>query len=163
MVLNDQEKIKLKSLKIYSQYKSLNNNKSKLNKKNNNKINTIDKNKDKDQKENSDSNKNSISNSESSCNFIEKYTVTYTGDNNETYLNMKEYDKNEGEKIIIQKNPKIKKICLKELFSNDKKMILSNVSTPTVSTSPSPIITSNNNNSILSVSTKMERTKENGF
>jgi predicted RNA methylase len=155
VVLNDQEKIKLKSLKIYSQYKSLNNNKSKLNKKNNNKVNTIDKNKDKDQKENSDSNKNSISNSESSCNFIEKYTVTYTGDNNETYLNMKEYDKNEGEKIIIQKNPKIKKkICLKELFSNDKKMILSNVSTPTVSTSPSPIITSNNNNSILSVSTK---------
>jgi hypothetical protein len=129
--------------------------KSKTNKKNNNKVNTIDKNKDKDQKENSDSNKNSISNSESSCNFIEKYTVTYTGDNNETYLNMKEYDKNEGEKIIIQKNPKIKKkICLKELFSNDKKMILSNVSTPTVSTSPSPIITSNNNNSILSVSTK---------
>ena len=81
--------------------------------------------------------------------------MTYTGDNNETYLSMKEYDKNENEKIIIQKNPKIKKkICLKELFSNDKKMILSNVSTPTVSTSPSPIITSNNNNSILSVSTK---------
>ena len=155
VVLNDQEKIKLKSLKIYSQYKSLNSNKSKINKKSNNKVNTIDKNKDKGQKEKSDSNKNSISNSESSCNFIEKYTVTYTGDNNEIYLSMKECDRNRDEKIIIQKNPKIKKrIYLKELFSNDKKMMLSNVSTPTVSTSPSPIITSNNNNSILSVSAK---------
>lgn len=154
-VLNDQEKIKLKSLKIYSQYKSLNSNKSTAKKKNNFKINTIDKNKGQKEKEKNDSNKNSISNSESSCNFIEKYTVTYTGDNNETYVSMKEYDKNGDEKIIIQKNPKKKKkICLKELFSNDKKMILSNVSTPTVSTSPSPIITSNNNNSILSVPTK---------
>ena len=170
LVLTDQEKIKLKSLKIYSQYKSMNN-KSKLNKKNNknnknnkNKINSInikdDNILDIEDKKN-DSKKSSINHSDN--NFIDKYTVTYTGDNNETYLAMKEINKIvEEEKIIIQKNknlklsPKVKKkMNLKELFVNDQKKVLSNCSTPTVSTSPSStIITSNNNNSIMSVSGK---------
>ena len=167
-VLVDKEEIKLKSLKIYSEFKAMNNNKIKNNKnKNNNKINkimNIDKNKDKHEKEDekNDSNKNSINNIENNYNFIEKNTVTYTGDNNEIYIAMKEMDKkNEDEKIIIQKNKNLKlspkakkKVNLKELLVNNKKMPLSNSSTPTVSSSPSSIITSNNNNSIMSVSGK---------
>ena len=159
-VLTDQEKIKLKSLKIYSQFKLLNN-QSKLNKKNNkdnknNKINIIEK-----ENEKNDSYINNLSNNENSYNFIDKYTITYTGDNNKTYLTMKETEKKEEEKMIFQKNknsklsPKVKKkINFRELFTNEKNIILSNSSTPTVSTSPSSIITSNNNTSIMSVSGK---------
>ena len=158
LVLTDQEKIKLKSLKIYSQYKLMNSNKSKINIKNNN-------NKKEDEK--NDINKNIIINSyiESNFNFIDKYTITYTGDNNKTYLAMKEYDKNaEDEKIKIQKNKNLKlspkkKINLRELLTEDKKNILSNASTPTVSTSPSPIITSNDNTQIMSVSGKNGKTQ----
>ena len=158
LVLTDQEKIKLKSLKIYSQFKKMNNNKSKKN----NKVNNIDKIKDKSNKEDDKSNKD-INPIENNFNFIEKYTITYTGDNNQTYINMKEIDKEE-EKINVQKNlkfsPKIKKkMNLKELFSNDKKMLLSNSSTPTLSTSPSSIITSNNNNSVISISGKNRKNK----
>ncbi len=159
LVLTDQEKIKLKSLKIYSQYKLMNSNKSKIN--NNNKNNCI-----KEDEKNDINNKNIIINNNIESNF-NKYTITYTGDNNKTYLAMKEIDKNvEDEKIIIQKNknlklsPKIKKkINLRELLTNDKKNILSNASTPTVSTSASSFITSNNNTSIMSVSGKNGKTQ----
>ena len=159
-VLTDQEKIKLKSLKIYSQFKLLNN-QSKINKKNNkdnknNKINIIEK-----ENEKNDSYINNLNNNENSYNFIDKYTITYTGDNNKTYLTMKETEKKEEEKMIFQKNknsklsPKVKKkINFRELFTNEKNIILSNSSTPTVSTYPSSIITSNNNTSIMSVSGK---------
>jgi hypothetical protein len=168
-VLVYKEESKLKSLKIYSEYKAMNNNKIKNNKinNNNNKINkiiNIEKNKDKYEKEDekNDSNKNSINQIENNYNFIEKNTVTYTGDNNEIYIAMKEMDKKiEDEKIIIQKNKNLKlspkakkKVNLKELLVNNKKMPLSNSSTPTLSSSPSSIITSNNNNSIMSVSGK---------
>ena len=169
LVLTDQEKIKLKSLKIYSQYKIINNNKTnnKIKKnKINNKINIIN---DTDQKEDekNDINRNEIYHIENNYNFIDKYTVTYTGDNNKTYLAMKVYDKNpEDEKIITLKNKNLKlspkskkKMNLKELFENDKKMLLTNCSTPSVSSSPSSIITSNNNNSIISVSGKNGKTE----
>ena len=159
--LTDQEKIKLKSLKIYSQYKSMNNqNKSKILKNKNNKIINLQKNKEEDEKNNSIS--NSLNHIENNFNFIDKYTVEYTGDNDNTYLAMKEYDKiTEDEKKIIQKNKNVKlsprtkkKINLKELFTNDKKVLLSNCSTPTLSSSPSSIVTSNNNKSIMSVAGK---------
>ena len=161
LVLTDQEKIKLKSLKIYSQYKSMNNkNKSKKLNNKNNKIINIQNNKEEDEKNNSIS--KSLNQIENNFNFIDKYSVVYTGDNNNIYLAMKEYDKTtEDEKIIIQKNKNIKlypinkkKINFKELFSNDKKVLLSNCSTPTLSSSPSSIITSNNNKSIMSASKK---------
>ena len=166
LVLTDQEKIKLKSLKIYSQYKIINNNKTNNKNKINNKINIIN---DTDQKEDekNDINRNEIYHIENNYNFIDKYTVTYTGDNNKTYLAMKVYDKNpEDEKIITLKNKNLKlspkskkKMNLKELFENDKKMLLTNCSTPSVSSSPSSIITSNNNNSIISVSGKNGKTE----
>ena len=163
LVLTDQEKIKLKSLKIYSQYKSMNSqHKSKILNNKNNKIMNIQKNKEEDEKNNSIS--NSLNHIENNFDFIDKYSVVYTGDNNNIYLTMKEYDKNiEDEKIIIKKNKNIKlsprtkkKINLNELFSNDKKVLFSNCSTPTLSSSPYPIITSNcnNNKSIMSVSGK---------
>ena len=136
----------------------MNSNKSKINIKNNN---------NKKEDEEKDINKNIIINSyiESNFNFIDKYTITYTGDNHKTYLAMKEYDKNaEDEKIKIQKNKNLKlspkkKINLRELLTEDKKNILSNASTPTVSTSPSPIITSNDNTQIMSVSGKNGKTQ----
>ena len=169
LVLTDQEKIKLKSLKIYSQYKIINNNKTnnKIKKnKINNKINIINNTDQKEDKKN-DINRNEIYHIENNYNFIDKYTVTYTGDNNKTYLAMKVYDKNpEDEKIITLKNKNLKlspkskkKMNLKELFENDKKMLLTNCSTPSVSSSPSSIITSNNNNSIISVSGKNGKTE----
>ena len=160
LVLTDQEKIKLKSLKIYSQYKLMNNNKSK----NSNKVNNLDKINGKSSEEIEKNNKDqyNINHIENYFNFIDKYTVTYTGDNNKIYINMKEIDKNiEEEKIKEQKNKNLKlsskikkKMNLKELFSNDKKMLLSNSSTPTLSTSPSSFITSNNNSSVISISGK---------
>lgn len=163
-VLTNQEKIKLKSLKVYSQYKLMNSNKSKM-KKNEKKIETEET---KNDIEKTSENNTNIINIENNNNFIDKYTITYTGDNNETYLAMKESVKNvvDDSKIVIQKNknmklsPKVKKkINLNELLSNDKKNILSNASTPTVSTSPSSIITSNNNTSIMSVSGKKGKTQ----
>ena len=167
-VLTNQEKIKLKSLKIYSQYKKMNNDGSILNKKsykNKININITDKNNKEDEK--NDSKKNSINHIENSFNYIDKYTVTYTGDNNDIYLSMKEIDKNiEDDKIIIQKNknlilsPKVKnKMNLKQIFSNEQKQVLSNYSTA-VSTSHSSIIMTNNNNSIMSVSGKNGKNQE---
>ena len=166
LVLTDQEKIKVKSLKIYSQFKLMNN----KSKKNNN--NNINKNKDKFKNEeeknaiNNNININAINSGiEKNYNFIDKYTITYTGDNNEIYIKMKNIDKNmEEEKVKVQKykysklSPKVKKkMNLKELFDNDKKIILSNSSTPTVSSSPSSIITSNNRNSEISISEKKDK------
>ena len=165
LVLTDQEKIKLKSLKIYSQFKLMNN----KSKKNNNNIN---KNKDKFKNEeekntiNNNININAINSGfEKNYNFIDKYTITYTGDNNEIYIKMKNLDKNmEEEKVKVQKykysklSPKVKKkMNLRELFDNDQKIILSNSSTPTVSSSPSSIITSNNRNSEISISEKKDK------
>ena len=144
----------------------MNNNKLNNNKKNN-KNNIIISNINKNEDEKNDTKNNEIKNIENNYNFIDKYTVTYTGDNNKIYIAMKENDKNpEDEKIIIQKNKNVqlspkakKKMDLKELFSNDKKMSLTNSSTPTVSSSPTSIITSNNNNSIISVSGKNGKSK----
>ena len=91
---------------------------------------------------------------------MDKYTVEYTGDNNDVYIAMKE-EKIE-EKMIIQKNknlklsPKVKKkINLKEFFDTDKekkeKNNFSNSPTNTISTATSPILTSNNSaNPIIS-------------
>ena len=71
--------------------------------------------------------------------------------NNELILFQNIYNKkNQNEKEITN---------LKELFENDKKMLLTNCSTPSVSSSPSSIITSNNNNSIISVSGKNGKTE----
>ena len=165
-VLTDQEKIKLKSLKIYSQYKLMNSNKSKTNNKNNN----IEK-RDKDEKEDKKiiSNNNNINTIDNNFDFIDKNTITYKGDNNQIYLSMKINDKKfEDEKKIIRKNKNVKpsskikkKINLVELFTNnDKKIFLSNCSTPTVSTSHSSVITSNNNNSIMSVYGKNGKIQE---
>ena len=161
LVLTDKEKIKLKSLKIYSQFKLINNNKITNKNKKNNKINILN-NINKKEDEKNDTKINQIKKSENNFNFIDKYTVIYTGDNNKVYLEMKESDKNiEDEKIILQKNKNLqlspktkKKIDLKELFSNDKKMSLTNSSTPRVSSSPTSIITSNNLNSNISLSGK---------
>ena len=92
--------------------------------------------------------------------LIEKYTVNYTGDNNDVYIALKEQIKIDEENIKINQKAKNfskikKKVMLKEIFDNDKKtQHLSNSSTPTVSSSSSSVITSNNNNSIMSISIK---------
>ena len=101
-ILTNEEKIKLKSLKIYSQYKNLNNTHNSHNK------NTI--------KNNNNINKININENNNNYNFIDKYTVEYTGDNNEIYIAMKEEilkekEKNiedNGEKMIIQTNKNLK-------------------------------------------------------
>ena len=157
-ILTNEEKIKLKSLKIYSQFKSIMNNKnhndSKINNENKKEKNSLDNN-------NIKNNINNINIVENTNKFLDKYTVEYTGDNNDVYIAMKE-EKVE-EKMIIQKNknlklsPKVKKnINLKELFNEKEKEkknhILNNSPTNTISTAPSPIVTSNNNtNPIISV------------
>ena len=161
-ILTNEEKIKLKSLKIYSEFKNMNNknhtnNKNKINNnKNKNEINIIN-----------DANQNSI-NIIDNNKFLEKYTVEYTGDNNDIYIAMKE-EKIE-EKMIIQKNknlklsPKVKKkINLDGLFNTDKekekKNNILNSPTNTISTAPSPIVTSNNSgNPLISVN----KEKKNG-
>ena len=156
-ILTNEEKIKLKSLKIYSDFKNMNNknnnkNKNKINNKNNNEINIIN-----------DYNHNSINTIENNK-FLEKYTVEYTGDNNAIYIAMKE-EKIE-DKMTIQKNknlklsPKVKKkINLDGLFNTEKKNNISNSPTNTVSTAPSPIVTSNNSgNPLISVN----KEKKNG-
>ena len=157
-ILTNEEKIKLKSLKIYSQFKSIMNNKnhndSKINNENKKEKNSLD-------NKNIKNNINNINIVENTNKFLDKYTVEYTGDNNDVYIAMKE-EKVE-EKMIIQKNknlklsPKVKKnINLKELFNEKEKVkknhILNNSPTNTISTAPSPIVTSNNNtNPIISV------------
>ena len=156
-ILTNEEKIKLKSLKIYSDFKNMNNknnnkNKNKINNKNNNEINIIN-----------DFNHNSINTIENNK-FLEKYTVEYTGDNNAIYIAMKE-EKIE-DKMTIQKNknlklsPKVKKkINLDGLFNTEKKNNISNSPTNTISTAPSPIVTSNNSgNPLISVN----KEKKNG-
>jgi hypothetical protein len=157
-ILTNEEKIKLKSLKIYSQFKSIMNNKnhndSKINNENKKEKNSLD-------NKNIKNNINNINIVENTNKFLDKYTVEYTGDNNDVYIAMKE-EKVE-EKMIIQKNknlklsPKVKKnINLKELFNEKEKEkknhILNNSPTNTISTAPSSIVTSNNNtNPIISV------------
>ena len=157
-ILTNAEKIKFKSLKIYSQFKEMNNSLHNKNKTKNNNIIT-----------NSENNINIIHNYnlnhinitiDNSNKFLDKYTVEYTGDNNDVYIAMKE-EKNE-EKMIIEKNknlklsPKVKKkINFKEFFDDkDKKEKnqINNSPTNTTSTAPSPILTSNNSgNPIISV------------
>ena len=151
-VLTEQEKLRLKSLKVYSQFKS--SNKSKKSYKNNvNNINTND--------------INNLINDEvnqTDYNFINKYTIFYTGDNNENYLKLKKSNKNiEDEKLFFHNekgliSPKSKKTFnLGELseHEHDEKNNLSNSPCPTISTSPSSsIIGSNNKNNILSFMNK---------
>ena len=88
LVLTEQEKIKLKSLKVYQQFKCINNNKEK---KSNNK------NKESKKQVNNINNINNINNTKTIINneiapnnFIDKYTITYIGDNNDNYLKLKE-------------------------------------------------------------------------
>ena len=140
-ILTNAEKIKLKSLKIYSQFKNMNNNKNiktsnnnnNINKNNNNKINTNNKNEiniiinnpEKNIIINTDDENNqnhiNILQENNTNKFLDKYTVEYTGDNNAIYIAMKE-EKIE-EKITIQKNKNLKlspivkkKINLNEIF-----------------------------------------------
>ena len=171
-ILTDEEKIKLKSLKIYSQFKSMNsknniNNKNKINNNNKNEINIINSIKESKKKE---MNQNSINIIDNNSNkFLEKYTVEYTGDNNDVYIAMKE-EKIIEDKMTIQKNknlklsPKVKKkMNLDGLYSTDKekekKNNISNSPTNTISTAPSPIVSSNNSgNPLISVS----KEKKNG-
>ena len=161
-ILTNEEKIKLKSLKIYSQYKNLNNtyNKNKniiMHKKNNNKINIININ-------HTNNNKNSkyiSENNNNNNNFLDKNTVEYTGDNNKIYILMKEEIIKEkekekleekNEKMMIQKNKNLKlspkNFNYKHFLYTDKDIKTENEKnqkkiqtspTNTVSTSPSSI------------------------
>ena len=193
-ILTNAEKIKLKSLKIYSQFKAWNN----MNKKNNN-INNININNKKNNIQiNNNTNKNEINNANNNSNnnketkninnytinenhisivseiensnrFLEKYTVEYTGDNNDIYIAMKkekvEEEKKSEEKTKTKKNkivklsPEVvKKINYKEFFVKDKvkkeQKNNSNSPTNTTSSSPSSNLTANNSgNPIISVQT----------
>ena len=141
LVLTEQEKIKLKSLKIYAQLKSMNSNKIK-NKKS----------KDEKNQEPVINNINIINNENVPNNFIDKYTIIYTGDNNDNYLKLKEKNIEDDNIFNIENNLKfspksIKQINLGESSEHDEKNILSNSPTPTISTSPSSsMITSNTKN-----------------
>ena len=102
-ILTNQEKIKLKSLKIYSQFKALNNkNNDNKNTQNSNHININNIN-------NIIENNNIINNY-----FLDKYTVEYTGDNNDVYIKMKEEmikekaEENRKKTMIIQNNKNLK-------------------------------------------------------
>ena len=148
-VLTEQEKLRLKSLKIYSQFKS--SNKSKKNKTNIvNNIITL----------NSANDINNILNNEinqSNYDFINKNTIYYTGDNNENYLKLKENIKNiEDEELVFKTgSPKSSKIFnLGELSEHDEKNNLSNSPCPTISTSPSTSMIGTNKNCILSFNNK---------
>ena len=199
-ILTNAEKIKLKSLKIYSQFKAWNN----MNKKNNN-INNININNKKNNIQiNNNTNKNEINNANNNSNnnkearninnytinenhisivseiensnrFLEKYTVEYTGDNNDIYIAMKKEKVEEKEKVKekekvdektkTKKNKTakfspevVKKINYKEFFVKDKvkkeQKNNSNSPTNTTSSSPSSILTANNSgNPIISVQT----------
>ena len=135
---------------------------------NHNKINNNNKIRDKNEINNiniiineNNNNHNSINTTENTSNkFLDKYTVEYIGDNNDIYIAMKE-EKVE-DKMIIQKNKNLKlspktkkKINLKGFFNTEKekeKNHISNSPTNTISTAPSPIVTSNNSgNPIISV------------
>ena len=101
-VLTEQEKIRLKSLKIYSQFKS--NNKSKKYNKNNglkNSINNVN------SLEKSNDINNNINNhiNQINCNYIDKYSIIYTGDNNEDYIKLKDI---EVEKLIFNNEKDLK-------------------------------------------------------
>ena len=150
-VLTEQEKLRLNSLKIYSQFKS-NNKSKKLNKNLVNNINTL-------------KNANDINNllndeiNQSNYDFINKYTIFYTGDNNDNYLKLKE---NIDDEVLVFKNDKniashksSKIFNLGELSEHDEKNNLSNSPCPTISTSPSSsMIGTNNKNCILSFNNK---------
>ena len=141
-----QEKIKLKSLKIYSEFKPK---KNKKNEKNDININSIN-----IQKKENDIN-NGINNESNQSDFINKNTITYTGDNNDNYLKLKEENKIiENEKFNdndLKFSPKkIININFGGISELVEKNYLFNSTTPTISTSPfSSKITSNNKNSIL--------------
>ena len=164
-VLTEQEKIRLKSLKIYSQFK-LNNKSKKSSKTNVNNINTLN-------RKNDINNLINGENNQSGYNFINKYTISYTGDNNENYLKLKKSNINfEDEKLFFQNerdliSPKSQKTFnlgeLSEHEHNDKNN-LSNSPCPTISTSPSSsIIGSNNKNSILTFINKDLKMQEELF
>ena len=114
LVFTTQEKIKLKSLKIYSQIKPKNKNKKET-------INNINK---LNSSQNNINNIYKLNKEESPYNFINKYTIKYIGDNNENYFKLKE-NNFEDEKINDNDFN----------FLNDK--YLSNSQSPTISTSPS--------------------------
>ena len=166
-VFTQQEKIKFKSLNIYSQFKSLNN-KNKTKKNNKNKIKENDKKhiNNKNNKDNINILKdlsninNDINNEKKQPDFINKYTIIYTGDNNENYLRLKENIKNdEDEKFNdndLKFSPKpTKKYNLGEISETDEKINLSNSPSPTISTSPSSsMLISNNKNCIMSLPNK---------
>ena len=146
LVLTEQEKIKLKSLKVYQQLKCINNNKAK---KSNNK------NKESKKQVNNINNINNINNTKTIINneiapnnFIDKYTITYIGDNNDNYLKLKENNIEDENIFNIENNLKFspkssKKFNLGELSEHD----VSNSPTPTISTSPSSsMIASSNKN-----------------
>ena len=109
-ILTNEEKIKLKSLKIYSQFKSIMNNKnhndSKINNENKKEKNSLD-------NKNIKNNINNINIVENTNKFLDKYTVEYTGDNNDVYIAMKE-EKIE-DKMTIQKN---KNLIDKQIISD---------------------------------------------
>ena len=113
-ILTNAEKIKLKSLKIYSQIKPKNKNKKET-------INNINK---LNSSQNNINNIYKLNKEESPYNFINKYTIKYIGDNNENYFKLKE-NNFEDEKINDNDFN----------FLNDK--YLSNSQSPTISTSPS--------------------------
>ena len=145
LVLTQAEKIKLKSLKIYSQFKSVNSNKSKTNPISNS-IN--------DENEKKNISIININNEKSNFNYIDKYTVTYTGDNNENYLKLKERNVKQEEKLSTKLDRNFNFSPAKnnshnseELSKQDERCLLSNSPNRSNSTSPSTsfIVSSNKN------------------
>jgi 16S rRNA G966 N2-methylase RsmD len=116
LVFTTQEKIKIKSLKIYSQLRPKNKNK----KENINNINILNDN------QNIINSIYNSKNEESPDNFIIRYTIKYIGDNNEYYLNLKDNKHFEDEKINDN-----------DFIFLSEKNNLSNCPSPTISTSPS--------------------------
>ena len=99
---------------------------------------------------------NDINNDKKEIDYINKYTIIYTGDNNENYLRLKENIKNdEDEKFNdndLKFSPKSTKYILGEISETDEKNNLSNSPSPTISTSPSSsMLISNNKNNIMSL------------
>ena len=166
-VFTPQEKIRFKSLNVFAQFKSMNKNKSKKNNKNKNKNKENGKkdinNKNKDNKDNINistdlSNiNNDINNDKKEIDYINKYTIMYTGDNNENYLRLKESIKNDEDEKSNDNDLKFspmptKKYILGEISEPDEKINLSNSPSPTISTSPSSsMLISNNKNCIMSL------------
>ena len=145
----------------------MNKNKSKKNNKNKNKNKENGKkdinNKNKDNKDNINIIKdlsninNEINNDKKEIDYINKYTIMYTGDNNENYLKLKEsikYDEDEksNDNDLKFSPMPTKKYILGEISEPDEKINLSNSPSPTISTSPSSsMLISNNKNSIMSL------------